>query len=189
MNQFLEAFDQADVLVGHNIEFDLRMVVGELMRLQSPAVTNFLNYSFKTQCTMKQMTPVCKLKMQIRYTRKTDGEEVCFWKQKSPKLSEAYKHYFGYVPPESSLHNSLTDTILCLRVYLKLHGHVDLCEENPVLAGHLRMLEEGLGLSSSSVSDECFSVTSVSSSSTSSSPLRRSKRLQNQRLNQTEWTY
>lgn len=47
--------------------------------------------------------------------------------KKAPKLSELYLHLFGEVP--ENLHNSLVDTLVCLRCFVKMRFKVEISKE------------------------------------------------------------
>ena len=53
-----------------------------------------------------------------------------FYKIKSPKLSESYKHYFGYSPSGEALHDAMSDVVLCLRIFIKYKYDKDVCGTN-----------------------------------------------------------
>lgn len=92
-------FDQmlaiAKVAVAHNLDFDRHMLSrGSAIRATELRVRGF--------CTMRAMTPVCKL----------PGNYGDF---KWPKLQEAHKHAFG--TEFDGAHDALADVRACARVY------------------------------------------------------------------------
>ena len=74
----LKLLNTADLVVGHNIEYDEQVIRDELARLGRPG-----DYQpMKSVCTMKSSTDYCKLQ----------GRGFAF---KAPRLGELYKHLFG----------------------------------------------------------------------------------------------
>ena len=102
---FEECMKQADLVIGHNIDFDLNMIKAECFR-------NGLTFTCvkPTYCTMKNTTRLCALP-----------------KYKWPTLKELHFHLFQETP--SNLHNSMIDVWACLRSYLKIMNHTDLLED------------------------------------------------------------
>jgi len=102
---FEECMKQADLIIGHNIEFDLKMLQAECYR-------NGLTFTCEkpTYCTMKTTTRICALP-----------------KSKWPTLKELHFHLFQETP--TNLHNSMIDVWACLRCYLKIMSNRDLLVE------------------------------------------------------------
>ena len=85
--------EECDMLVAHNMEFDISVVVNAVLwdlGLQFPPITP------KQKCTMKLSRDLCKL-------------PGSYGKYKYPKLKELYYHVFKKMPDELQLHNSLYD--------------------------------------------------------------------------------
>ncbi len=78
ISQILRFLNTADLVVGHNIEFDEQIIRDELARLGR----NGDYQPMKSLCTMRTSTDYCKL----------PGRGFSF---KSPRLSELHKHLFG----------------------------------------------------------------------------------------------
>jgi len=102
---FEECMKQADLLIGHNIEFDINMIRAECFR-------NHLRWKCDKPfyCTMKSTTRLCALP-----------------RFKWPTLKELHSHLFQETP--SNLHNSMIDVWTCLRCYLKVMHNVDIVEQ------------------------------------------------------------
>lgn len=108
----VEAFDRltcmmarADLIVGHNVSFDLRMVRILGVRVTGEKWANPLP-SF---CTMRHTTSICKiLKRQPR----------CHNDWKWPSLSEAVQHFFG--EDHSNAHRARPDCDASARIYFHL---------------------------------------------------------------------
>ena len=135
--QFREDYESCDLIVGHNLSFDINILKMETMRLIETSVyfeklyfEEFLaklivessNNSKKHFCTMKVSIDFCNIK---KIDKK--GKEY----NKFPKLSELYEKLFGVEPKH--LHNSLHDVLVCLRCFYKIEYKKDLVEENKQL--------------------------------------------------------
>tara|TARA_B110000261_G_C12995111_1_gene321911 strand:- start:228 stop:920 length:693 start_codon:yes stop_codon:yes gene_type:complete len=120
LKEFMNQLSSVDRVIGHNIRFDLDMVKVSLMRLsnESTFYKNYLSELKNLQsknvfyCTQSKMTSYCNIT-----ARRPDGTEYIKW----PKLAELYVIMFKE-PPPLHLHNSLIDTIVCLRCYA-FHEH------------------------------------------------------------------
>ncbi len=77
IDKFLQDFNKARYIVGHNIDFDKKIVGAELIRLSKPDIMN----SKQAFCTMKSSTDFCKIPGYYGY--------------KYPKLQELYHKLFG----------------------------------------------------------------------------------------------
>jgi DNA polymerase-3 subunit epsilon len=118
LSEFLKDVKEADVVVGHNVAFDRKMIVSELLRLTKEKpnkdtddanIIEMMNDK-KFKCTQEITRPICKLK-----TKNKKGPE--YYKFKTPKLIEAYEHFFGCISKQELLHDALIDAIITLRVY------------------------------------------------------------------------
>ena len=98
---FKECLHQCDLLIGHNIRFDINMLHVECLR--NDLSWNLVKPSY---CTMMATTKMCNL-------------------NKWPKLSELHQHLFH--EEAENLHNSMIDVIVCLRCYLKIMYNIDIC--------------------------------------------------------------
>lgn len=128
LHEFIDDLKNADIVVGHNVEFDRKMVVAELLRNEESV--NIIMDDSKFSCTMIETTEICKLQIKIDYKDKKTGELKSFYKIKSPKLTESYKHYFGYEPNPDALHDAIADVVLCLRIFVKYKYDKDVCGTN-----------------------------------------------------------
>jgi len=141
LNEFMNDFSKADVVVGHNVQFDRTMIIAELIRISKEQkednfkqIKQMMNNK-KFACTMKITTPI--LKQVLHMNNKTEEQAVF----KSPKLIEAYKYYFGYEPNKKFLHNALIDTIVCLRVYcMTLNNGFDICGTNKIITNYIKQI-------------------------------------------------
>ena len=96
---FSEFVKRADIVVGHNVEFDLNMVRVECLRhglaFEEPPIV---------YCTMRSNNDRCNIVAPSGYV-------------KYPKLVELYQFLFKQEP--ENLHNALTDVYVCLRCFHK----------------------------------------------------------------------
>lgn len=126
---FMNVYVNADVLVGHNIEFDIKMLLIELTRLKKRYNDyNFdLYYDFiiknkiKTYCTMKNSINICKI-ISINNKGKTYF--------KYPKLVELYRHYYSKIP--NNIHNSFNDCLITLICYVRMKYNYDILNEKSI---------------------------------------------------------
>jgi DNA polymerase III epsilon subunit-like protein len=111
IEEFMNDLEESDLLIGHNIEFDLNMIYAAIMR-NKEELGNFqsLLANKRTYCTMKETTQFCCL--ESPYYGKN------YNKLKAPKLVELYEKLFNETP-ELTLHNSLNDVLVTLRCYMK----------------------------------------------------------------------
>jgi DNA polymerase III epsilon subunit-like protein len=122
---------RADLIVGHNISFDINIVMVELLRLiylkkekiyQSELIEykNHLHFITNAQnvcCTMKMSRDLCQIKTIDKF-----GKEYF----KYPKLIELHEKLFIEKP--NNLHNALNDILVTLRCFIKLAYGIDLIE-------------------------------------------------------------
>jgi hypothetical protein len=140
LSAFYQKVKEADYVIGHNLEFDVKMLIIELYRLKEEsnnddAYEQIIGYFEKRKqfgskcfCTMKNTVDLCKLEN----PNKKSGE------YKYPKLGELHKHLFSYEP--KNLHNSLFDVIITLRCFYKLIFEKDLREINRTIRQILRKI-------------------------------------------------
>ena len=143
LNEFLDDVKLADVVVGHNVQFDRKMIVAELLRLSAednlPQIQDMMVDS-NFECTMIQTTPICALPYKQNYTDNKTGEAKFFYKIKSPNLSEAYTHFFKYAPTRESLHDALVDVVVCLRIFCSYKYNLDVCGTNPIITDYIKQI-------------------------------------------------
>ena len=119
IKEILEEFNnillQADIIIGHNIEFDKTLIMVECIRNNVQQYFNFNNIKKIEYCTMKNSIDLCKIERKSKFGRKYF---------KYPTLGELHNHLFNEFP--QGLHNSLVDVITCLRCYLKIQYDIDI---------------------------------------------------------------
>lgn len=105
LTRFLDMVGKADLIVGHNISFDIRMMRIMAARLRGEKWENPLPIF----CTMRKSTNHCRiLKAKPRFSED--------WKM--PKLTEAYTHFFGEELADA--HRARPDTDAAARIYFHL---------------------------------------------------------------------
>lgn len=124
LNDFINSLNCCDVIIGHNIEFDINMVRAEMLRMG--AVDYFQLINKPIFCTMKENIKYCKILATSYSGRKY---------YKYPKLMELHKKIYNYIP--ENLHNSLVDVIVCLRCYLKLEHDIEIKDKSHILTKYL----------------------------------------------------
>lgn len=107
LTEFFALVDQAEKIVGHNIDFDTRMIRIQAARIWSKDWVA----PVPTFCTMKALTNVCRIPS-------PNGRSGFKW----PKLTEAIKHLFGEDMPDA--HRAKPDMLACQRIYFHLHPPV-----------------------------------------------------------------
>lgn len=121
IDKFNECLLKCDIIVGHNISFDKRMMMVECIRNKKPQYFTIKGVRKNEYCTMKKSVDLCKIPAINK-----DGEQY----YKYPKLSELHQHLFNIIP--DGLHNAMADVLICLRCYILLErGYditVDSCE-------------------------------------------------------------
>jgi DNA polymerase III epsilon subunit-like protein len=134
---------EVTIVVGHNVQFDRKMIIAELLRLQNTAnsdLTDQIKYLMTGEnfaCTMSDTADFCNIQIPVNYIDKRTGAEKVFYKIKSPKLSESYQHYFGYAPMGDALHDALVDVVVCLRVFMKYKFQEDICGKNKEITDYI----------------------------------------------------
>ena len=132
LNEFNELVNISDVIVGHNISFDKRMVFVECLKNKIPQY--FTTYTTESGgannvpirkaefCTMRKTTKFCNI---VRYTKTTN--EPYF---KKPSLSELYLILFPESKLPKELHNSLVDILITLKCYVKFNHNLNVTDMN-----------------------------------------------------------
>jgi DNA polymerase III epsilon subunit-like protein len=127
---FYNDYMKCGKIIAHNYTFDRDMILLEIFRnrniLQNyyPNISLMFNPDFMEahhkyyECTMKLGTNICKLQNKNSPQNQNSSFVNKFNNYKWPKLEELHFHLFGSIP--ANLHNSLMDTLVCLRCYLKI---------------------------------------------------------------------
>ena len=132
LNNFFYHLRTVDLLVGHNISFDINMLKVELLRIiyndkircSNRILINhkynlhFITNYTKIYCTLQESIKFCDIKCVSKF-----GREYL----KFPSLLELHQKLFETNP--NNLHNSLNDILVTLRCFMKLKYDVDLNEK------------------------------------------------------------
>jgi len=108
IDEFMTDVKNASVVIAHNFAFDSSIIINTMRRYNIPSLLLENHFRKKRFCTMRKTASICKL---IGRTGK----------EKPPKLSELYNHYFGE-EPNGKLHDALYDcevTLACFKEYKK----------------------------------------------------------------------
>lgn len=131
LEDFFYHLRNVDLLVGHNVSFDINMIKVELLRIIYENHLNISDDEIKTIkynlhfltnyknicCTLQSSIELCNIKAINKF-----GKEYI----KFPKLLELHQKLFESTP--KNLHNSLNDILVTLRCYIKLRYNTDLNE-------------------------------------------------------------
>jgi DNA polymerase III epsilon subunit-like protein len=123
-DEFMLDFENVDMIIAHNLDFDLKMIKAEIMRkihseliyFEKELYKNYFNlieHSKKYLCTMQESIDLCGIQ-----AINSRGTYIKF-----PKLSELHFKLFNNIP--NNLHNSLNDVLVCLRCYCQLKNKID----------------------------------------------------------------
>jgi len=130
LQEFLTDIKSIDLIIAHNIDFDINMIIVELYRSAMDTknshikeinlpVTVQLQY-MNRYCTMKNSMELCNIK---KFSKTTGNEYIKF-----PTLTETYNKLFNVKP--NNMHNSLNDIYACFRCFYKLKYKKDICQED-----------------------------------------------------------
>ena len=156
VEEFYQDFEAADLIVAHNLKFDLNLIQVEIMRfmadhyLASPSQSN----QVKTRATIKRekcfasLLKLLKTNDHLYYCTMQESVDLCNLKKtnsmgeyiKFPKLSELHETLFHQEPKH--LHNSLNDILICLRCFCQLRYQYDVLEKNVNIKKKLNPLLE-----------------------------------------------
>tara|TARA_Y100000768_G_C23941425_1_gene665325 strand:+ start:136 stop:846 length:711 start_codon:yes stop_codon:yes gene_type:complete len=126
MREFNNLLYKSDIVIGHNIAFDKKLVFVECLRHKIRQY--FTQFNGRQQirkaeyCTMKKSTNVCKLSAISKRTGKLF--------RKTPSLIELYTFLFPESEIPKDLHNSLVDILITFRCYMKLEHNIDIIKIN-----------------------------------------------------------
>jgi DNA polymerase III epsilon subunit-like protein len=120
-------FKDSDMIVAHNLEFDINILNYEYMRHDIPFEYLKLNKNMSF-CTMSNGTQMCKIKK--------ENSKGHYYKW--PKLEELHYHLFG--TGLQNLHDAYNDLIICLRCYMFMNFKIDVTNDNEVLKNEIHSL-------------------------------------------------
>ena len=120
LNTFNIYLKNADIIIGHNINFDTRILRVEYIRNQMPHNFIINNRRKVEYCTMLNSINICKIPFA--------NPKKAYSDYKYPKLSELYYHLFK--EKANNLHNSMADVFICFRAYCALAHNIDVLSCN-----------------------------------------------------------
>uniref|UniRef100_A0A6C0EDU7 Exonuclease domain-containing protein n=1 Tax=viral metagenome TaxID=1070528 RepID=A0A6C0EDU7_9ZZZZ len=128
LKEFYEAYMNCDVLIAHNMEFDVEMIKIEIERNRTQILSVFpyvlttfsdtyekIN-NIERYCTMRKGIPICNILVESKIPGRPPTK-------KFPRLIELYQHLFTG-ETATGLHNSMIDVLVCLRCYLKMRHNI-----------------------------------------------------------------
>jgi DNA polymerase III epsilon subunit-like protein len=121
LQQFNNQLETVDLVIGHNISFDKRLIMVECIRNGIQQKFNYRENKKKEYCTMKNNVNLCNIEK-----IGNNGKKYL----KYPTLTELYYNLFNENP--KNVHNSLIDVLLTLRCYIKVISNIDLYETNGI---------------------------------------------------------
>ena len=122
--EFSQAAREADIIVGHNIQFDKNMLTVEFHRNNMPNGLYRDGQPLPEYCTMKETVDFCKLPRLNTTSRMTN------FQYKWPTLAELHTCLFKAQP--KGTHNAIADVMICLRCYIYLHYGYDIAFDKGV---------------------------------------------------------
>lgn len=129
INEFFYFLRTVDMLIGHNIDFDINMIKIELLRIINSklAPTDQLKlYKYDLHYLMNYKNICCTLKDSIQYCNIQLIDKFGKPYLKYPKLTELHEKLFNKSP--NNLHNSFNDILVTLRCFMKLKHNIDLID-------------------------------------------------------------
>ena len=113
LKKFNHYSNNSELVVGHNVSFDKRMLMVEGIRNKIRVDIS------ESYCTMKNSIELCKIEK-----IGNNGEKY----YKYPTLSELYKKLFDIIPKNT--HDALIDNLICMRCFCKMELKKDISETN-----------------------------------------------------------
>jgi len=154
LTMFMNFYNKADFVVGHNIQYDINVICAELTLLirhpdtsaqdktiMKETINKLLWDKAKRYCTLQNSRKVCNLPKYIyemdEVLRDETGREVIDYsfdaygrrKIRNPRLETAHQVMFGQ-KSNGQLHNALVDVAVCLRIFMKLYKGIDICNSD-----------------------------------------------------------
>lgn len=123
---FKKYVDKCDYIIGHNVDFDIKMVQIECNR--NNIYENIFNKSQNIWCSMKNSIDICKIE-----AVNSMGKYY-----KWPKLSELHEKLFNTVP--KNLHDAYNDILICLRCAVFILNQTDICYKDSVFKRKIKNL-------------------------------------------------
>jgi len=159
IGELFDDFSKVDLVVAHNLEFDLKVLKAECARKiekinDENEKVGIRPYQMETRFVKKGYDKIHYFEKFMwlithnvkYYCTMMNSVEICNIEKtnsmgkylKFPKLCELHEILFKTSP--KNLHNSLNDVIICLRCFLKLKFEEDILEKNLAVRGMLEPL-------------------------------------------------
>lgn len=123
LSKFVTYIKDCDIIIGHNVSFDKRMIIVEGIRNKQ----NIFLKDKQFYCTMKDSADICKIEKINK-----DGEKYF----KYPTLTELHKFYFKTEPKNT--HNAIVDVLICFKCFMKLRHNIEITRINREIRKILR---------------------------------------------------
>lgn len=119
LTDFINVVKECDILVGHNYNFDKKIVMVECARNKLFYKFNYILKQKQYYCTMRNSKEICKIPSIYKI-----GDF------KLPKLIELHECLFKEEITTDKLHNSLVDCIFTLKCYIMMIKNVNIFNNN-----------------------------------------------------------
>jgi DNA polymerase III epsilon subunit-like protein len=128
LKEFYDAYMNCDVLIAHNMEFDVEIIKIEIERNRTQILSVFPDVlttfsdtyekinNIERYCTMRKGIPICNILVESKIPGRPPTK-------KFPRLIELYQYLFTG-ETATGLHNSIIDVLVCLRCYLKMRHNI-----------------------------------------------------------------
>tara|TARA_B100002019_G_C21199760_1_gene563346 strand:+ start:326 stop:958 length:633 start_codon:yes stop_codon:yes gene_type:complete len=126
LQNFKKFVDKCDYIIGHNIDFDIKMVEIECQR--NNIYVNIFDKPTKLFCTMQNSIDICKI----------EAVNIMGKYYKWPRLSELHEKLFNTTP--NNLHDAFNDILICLRCAVFIMNKTDICYKDSVFKRKIRNL-------------------------------------------------
>ena len=115
LDDFIKVVKECDILVGHNYNFDKKIVMVECFRNKLFYKFNYILKQKEYYCTMRNSKDICKIPSIYKI-----GD------YKLPKLIELHESLFNEPIICDKLHNSLVDCIFTLKCYIMMIYNINI---------------------------------------------------------------
>lgn len=126
LQNFKKFVDKCDYIIGHNIDFDIKMVEIECQR--NNIYVNIFDKPTKLFCTMQNSIDICKI----------EAVNIMGKYYKWPRLSELHEKLFNITP--INLHDAFNDILICLRCAVFIMNKTDICYKDSVFKRKIKNL-------------------------------------------------
>lgn len=143
---FYNEYNAVKTVIAHNIDFDRRVIMGEFHRnREHPEIlTHAPNWEAlhvfqfaavtavkKTAASPKKVGGAVSQYMPRMYCTMKNSQFLCNIRMKNggikyPKLLETFQYLFPDEPAPENLHNSMVDTLVCLRCFVMMRWREDI---------------------------------------------------------------